>query len=426
MDVFIIIVLICISSIWMVNQSKKKFGYLFNPILLFVLIFFLHNWSLSFSKIFYDNLTWYTPNWNPEKYQLPVLMINLSCLWSFYIGVSLVNRNRLLKSNIVKYNFKIYGYLYYFLTLITIFQNLQGFGDVYGESQAENASSAFSPFAIILLSRVIWGIIFSYNSSKRTFLLIILLEIIISILTGGRKSLIIILSAGLIVHFEFSKIKLNFIKLLKFSLIGFFTIYFVTFIATYREISSNSDKDFEDKVELVIDVINSAISYNFMAALNSANSEAVQIWTYQLIENNELKYTYGLSYVQAFVNTVILRPFQGELVNYQAAYYFKNIAYPDLHSQGFDFTFTAEGILNWGYFACISYLILGYVIGKIYYLRNKNNFYDVLYIIVIALLYVCLRTDSTTFLRYISYFVISFWFFKIFKLIPKKNENNYR
>ena len=47
---------------------------------------------------------------------------------------------------------------------------------------------------------------------------------------------------------------------------------------------------------------------------------------------------YGLSYLQGFINIILLRPFQPDwLVNSQAAYCFKNIAYPYVTNHGYDF-----------------------------------------------------------------------------------------
>lgn len=414
-----VLFLICaffFSSVWQIRQSKSKFGYFLNPITLFVFIFFLHNWSLSLSKIFFDNLTWYTPNHNPEEYQSTVLAINLSCLWCFYIGCNAVVK---VGNNFTSkiYNLNVYKYLYYILTIITVAQNFRGFGAIYGEGQASNAIDAFNPIAIFLLSRVVWGAIYAMNSTKRDFLIIICLELIVAIVTGGRKSIIIILFSGILSHYEFFKLKINPIKLVGYFFVGLLIVYFVIFIAAYREASSVANESFINKSSFVFEKINDSFIDNIIGGINIANSEAVQIWVYQLIDYGELKMTFGLTYVQGILNTVVLRPFQGDLINYQAAYYFKNVAYPTLNSQGYDFTFTAEGILNWGWFAGISYLILGLVVGKIYTRRSKSNFYTILYILIMSLSYVCFRTDSTTFFRYISFFLLSFPVFKILGLI---------
>ena len=56
-------------------------------------------------------------------------------------------------------------------------------------------------------------------------------------------------------------------------------------------------------------------SYILFYILNLANSEGVQNWTYQLVENGEMSLLYGKSYLQAFINMFVLRVFQGETIS---------------------------------------------------------------------------------------------------------------
>jgi hypothetical protein len=174
---------------------------------------------------------------------------------------------------------------------------------------------------------------------------------------------------------------------------------------------------FEDKIRTTIAEISDVDNDLFFLTLNSANSEGVQNWTYGLVNNGELKQTYGLTYLQSIVNTAILRPFQGELVNYQAAYYFKRVAYPELTNHGYDFSFTAEGILNWHNFAFVSYLLLGGFIGYLHKHKFDSALCNALYYFVLAIIFVNLRTDSTSFFRLLSFIIISFWVFKKMNLV---------
>ena len=146
--------------------------------------------------------------------------------------------------------------------------------------------------------------------------------------------------------------------------------------------------------------------------LNLANSEGVQNWTYQLIENGEMKLLYGKSYLQALINTVLLRPFQGETIaNWQGSYHFKNIAYPDVTNQGWDFTFTAEAIQNFGSnFYFISFVLLGFLISFFYQNRHYSDLYKILYYFSWPILAISFRTDSTSMFRIFSYVIFLYIF----------------
>ena len=137
------------------------------------------------------------------------------------------------------------------------------------------------------------------------------------------------------------------------------------------------------------------------------------------MNSGELEHLYGLSYVQAFVNTIVLRPFQGDLVNYQAAFVFRDAAYPGMPNMGFDYSFTSEGILNFGIFAFVPYFVLGFLISTFFVKSRGNDYYAIFYLILMSILFVSLRTDSVSLFRYISYFVISFWVLRKTKIIKR-------
>lgn len=408
--------LLVLSAVFQIVSSKRKYGYMFNPIFLFNIIFFLHNWSFSLSRVFFTYLTWYTPN-NGDLYDEQLLLINLSCLWAFYIAfVIFGNRKKKAKLKF-DYDFNIYLKLFYVTSIITVLQTISNQSEIYGANQAIDASSSYSPLGILLFSHSIFGGIILINTkNKSTAYIILAIELIIAIFTGTRKAFIIVIFTYLICNFEFIKFKFNIYKTTLSLLVVSFIFYLTIFLAVFRE-SFGESLTFNARVswtnQLILDDADKFIIYT----LNSANSEAVQTWVLELVEEDKLPPIFGLSYLQALVNTIILRPFQGNLVNYQAAYYFKSVAYPNVQNQGYDFSFTAEGIVNWKNFAFISYFILGFVITKIYDKRYFNNYYNTLYILIMALLYVVMRTDATSFFRYISFFVFTFILFRGIKVI---------
>ena len=110
-----------------------------------------------------------------------------------------------------------------------------------------------------------------------------------------------------------------------------------------------------------------------------------------------------MTYLQGIVNMFVLRPFQPLwLQEYQAAYYFKAVAYPTVTNHGYDFTFTAEAILNWGLnYSWISYALLALIVLRIY---NAKDMY-VWKITIWPIVLIGMRTDSTTMFRLVSYLI---------------------
>jgi hypothetical protein len=129
-----------------------------------------------------------------------------------------------------------------------------------------------------------------------------------------------------------------------------------------------------------------------------------------LIESGEMSLLYGKSYLQAIINMIILRPFQGDsIASWQGAYHFKDIAYPEVTNQGWDFTFTAEAIQNFGpNFAFLSFILLGILVSYFYRNRNLSDYYSILYYLTWPILVISLRTDSTAMLRIFSYIIFSY------------------
>ena len=145
-------------------------------------------------------------------------------------------------------------------------------------------------------------------------------------------------------------------------------------------------------------------------------------WTYQLVERGDLVLLNGKSYFQAIINMFILRPFQGDLANFQAAYYFKNVAYPDVSSTGFDYSFTAEAILNFGTnFAFISFAILGFFVAYTYSNRLKSDIIYSTYHSIWPVIIIGFRMDSTSFFRIYSYAIIIYLYIYSVKKLKKLN-----
>ena len=102
--------------------------------------------------------------------------------------------------------------------------------------------------------------------------------------------------------------------------------------------SYSNIEGFVNKLSLSFNYILDTSDLIIYYATGFVNSEGVQNWTVQLIEGGQLNLLYGMSYLQALVNIIIFRPLQPEwLANSQAAYYFKEVAYPDVYNHGYDY-----------------------------------------------------------------------------------------
>ena len=163
----------------------------------------------------------------------------------------------------------------------------------------------------------------------------------------------------------------------------------------------------------------------YFYTLTLANSEGVQNWTYQLIQSGEMSLLYGKSYLQAFINMFVLRVFQGSTIaDWQGAYHFKMNAYPNVTNQGWDFSFTAEAIQNFGpNFAFVSFAFLGLLISYLYSRRKKGDFNQTLYLFTWPILAIAFRMDSTSMFRLYSYIIFVYILLYFSKQI-KTTANN--
>ena len=106
--------------------------------------------------------------------------------------------------------------------------------------------------------------------------------------------------------------KIYVIRFLQVSFGAFLIVYLLIFTTFFR--AADRDSSFLERVnESNMQLIENAELITFLA-INLANSEGVQNWTYQLIEDEEIDISYGKSYAQAMVNVVVLRPFKETLL----------------------------------------------------------------------------------------------------------------
>lgn len=416
-----IIYIFIFSFFFQIFFGIKRFKSALNPITLINVIFLLHNWIYSLFYVIDSDLVATYP-YIPDDLvvQEAVLRINLIGLWCCFLCINIfynITPNNYKKNEESKYDLSIYKKLYFIFYALTIVNGIimGQFTGVYGADQALTAREAFSPIRQILLSRIIFAAVTILdNRSKKTNILILILELIYSILFGGRKALIIVIFSFLVSNIRF-KVKYVIPIIASVIVISFLTLY----ISQYRFFKGKEDMSFLEKNEIVLtNLSNDGISHIVVFGLISANSEYLQSWVYEEMKFQE--YMYGKTYFQALVNTVIPRPFQGEIVDWQAAYVFKRLVYHDVDDMGYDFTFTAEAIMNFGAFSFIPFCILGAFLGIAYKKSKKSQYWYLLYMLSWPILTICLRTDSVSLLRWYSFFVISFFILKKAGLIKTK------
>ncbi len=397
-----------------------KFKKYVNPIALFSILHFFHNWSFSFSKYFDDSLLWRADHTLVSYFTIhEVLAINLIGSWTFFVIIIFFCRTK----NYTKY-FKLSnpGIMlkgYYLLSLVFFIRFLINYDPnlEYGENQALISSDAFDPIGKIIFFRVIMGVIYIFSTkiNRKSLLSIIFIEIFLSIFTFDRKEIVFIV--GSIILKSLANSKINIISTLRYFFMSIIGSGFMLFIPIYR--STEYLDGFINRLNETLVLMGEYGSKISFYILNLANSEGVQNWTYQIIKSGEMSLLFGKSYLQAFINMFVLRIFQGSTIpNWQGAYHFKMNAYPNVTNQGWDFSFTAEAIQNFGpNFAFISFVFLGLLISYLYSVRNKGDMYKTLYLFTWPILAIAFRMDSTSMLRLYSYILFVYLLLYISKRI---------
>jgi len=406
-----IIFLFGLSALFQILFSIYKYKTFFNPIVYFNVLFFLHNWAFSFGTYLYPDayLTWRADPSVSYDTQGTVLLINLASLWAFFLTFIFLSRKKFFVKSVYDRfrNLTVFPFIYFSLTALYLGKLYfdGSLSSVYGLGQALTSDSSFSPVLQLLSLRFVFAsayFILNKNLNKKTVTLMFVAEVLISLFVGGRKPLMIMVLSLLIPYLESNRI--SFIRALKFGGTGLFLIYFLLLTVFFR----NTDRD--DSFLYRFYNANSAIAESSsiltFLVINMASSEGVQNWTYQLVEEGEMELSYGRSYAQALLNVVILRPLQGDISDWQAAYHFKYVAYPDVINQGYDYSFTAESILNWGWrFSFLSYCFLAVVAAFLQRRKHKNDFWRLMYFALWPILIIGFRTDSTTILRMFSFYL---------------------
>lgn len=413
--------------------AAKRTG-LINPVLLFSVINYLHNWSSSVAELFSNNfIRGHVLVEVTDELWAKTLLMGLVAQWIFFLVFIYFTRRQediALKPSIIKTiertnieQLKIFYiiFLFAFIVFSLVFGERQAYGS---GTQAATAIEGFTPLRTLLGLRVfILGVILICDgvAGRKKFPIISLLtEGILAAISGGRKMFFLVLLMyvfSLLFKGNSGKIKIKNSKkiliLLSSGIVGIFLVVFVLLIRT--------GMNPWDAFLFTITSIFSSPEY-LLSALASSNSQALQAWVIDLVDSGKMEILYGKSYLQAIINTIVLRPFQGPIADWQAAFAFKTVAYPNINNHGWDFCFAGETYLNFGNFFWLPYLLFSIIMNKLFYSKYKSLFKFFLCIGTYAICFVAFRSDTTALFRYISLFVVAFFLMKtLFRLRIRHN-----
>lgn len=407
MTLYLVLILVLIGWI--------KYKSFFNLLTWLVVIFSLHNLVYFWLSNNDVPISWIAPTNLSDNLFVDVHFRNIINLLVLSVVVLSVHKER----NIVLIlpNMNVIRLIYIFMVLPSILYYLVYENFEYGSGQSLDSSGSFSPLKRIIDLRyfiLIYLIIGSHKVSKGLIVLI-LIELGLSFISGARKPLALVL--GSIIYMQV----FNKMVSMKRLAITFFSITLSAWYLLFINVTRGLRGDFQSKLSHFSEVLND-FGYLVLSKLAiSMSSEGVQVWSAQLIDSGALKMTWGLTFLHAILNTIILRPFQGSFSNYQAAYLFKSVAYPGVDNQGWDYTFAAEAFLNFGDLGFIFYGLFFYVLSK--GLRSRKALIKLISTFMLIGIIVYFRTDMTSFLRAVSYMVVIYYLgFFLRKLI--KHDTN--
>lgn len=421
-------------SVVVQNIVASKRAGLINPVLFFSAINYLHNWSSSVAELFSkDFVRGYVLVEVTDALWAKTLLMALVAQWIFFLVFIYFTRSQedialrpiIIKTigsiNIERLKICYILFLLAFIGFSLVFGERQAYGS---GTQAATAIEGFSPLHTLLGLRVfILGFILICDglAGRKKFPIIFLLtEGILATISGGRKMVFLVLLMyvfSLLLKGNSGKIEIKNSKkillLISSGIVGIFLVVFVLLVRTGMNPL--------DAFLFTITSIFSGPEYLF-SALAASNSQALQAWVIDLVDSGKMEILYGKSYLQAIINTVVLRPFQGPIADWQAAFAFKTVAYPNINNHGWDFCFAGETYLNFGNFFWLPYLVFSIVMNKLFYSKYKSLFKFFLCIGTYAICFVAFRSDTTALFRHLSLFIAAFFLMKIlFGLRIRKN-----
>ena len=420
--ILIFILSVGFQCFWSIRETRDWA----NPVVFFSAIHCVHNWIRSFFYCFDDFYAYggVLISINDEQ-GAENLLRNLVGQWVFFLiswGYRNLKKRRVENSSgwweLIPGQSLVFVILPYgILTILSVGLSFV-FGGPGGE-QALTGTTAFAGFWGLLGVRPFFWIYALVNSGLRKYFKVLLFTFPVElILAGGARKLLLMGLLSWLFAYFYVQIKslgrqgvISFVKRGAMMLIPAYVVLF--FMAARREARGEGISIVHALgVEFERVFSNPLLIFKPLCA---TNSESLHIWCAELIEKGSLNLMYGKSYIQAILNVVVLRPFQGEIANWQGAYAFKMVAYPNISNHGWDFSFSAEALLNWGcYGFFISFALFSWVFSWLYLRRDRSLFWQNFYFLFVAVCFVSFRTDATALLRFLSCFLLVCLYARIF------------
>lgn len=385
-----------------------------NPVVFFCGLHLVHNWITS---LFYSI---------DDSYALGGVLIditdemiatnltrNLIGLWTFFAVFLLCKKwwKEKATTPVSIWILPKHKSLILFWGLYIVFTALGVVAGSRGGDQALTAGEAFAGlFGILGLRSFFLMFALIQEGFRKKFLPLLIVFPVEFLLAGGARKLLLMTLLSWLFAYAYAQGKtisraglISFAKRASWMLIPAYLTLFL--MNARRSYNGGLYASFGEAIEAQIGKICS-YPLQVFSPLCSTDSESVQIWCSELVAQGALPLMYGKTYVQSVLNMIVLRPFQGEIANWQAAYAFKTVAYPTFTNHGWDFAFVAEAVLNWGnHFFFLSFAAFSLILSFMYKKRDASLFWQTLYFIFIAICFVSFRTDSTAMLRFLSFFI---------------------
>lgn len=414
--IYLTVTLLTVASLVAVFWSRRYYGRWLNPISVFCLLHWTHNWVLSFFDVLGYPVAW-LPFVSHQARQT-MLVVNLAALPAFMFGAWLVgfyvrNKNgnkppsaapRIRFVNPLVFEVLYFGLYVGMFAFGFLFGARAGSGYGIGQSPgAPTASTLFVLFVmrvpVIIMAYAIRSI--SQDRAPLLYILVILAELFLMVLSGTRKQPFMVFGGFLLVYLTTRRLGLTTAVGLAGGLLVL--AFMAVFVSTWRRYFG---VPFSDRFALVAGAMASAeLPHLLFQSATATCSEDVQSWVLAEWAKPSLDWMWGKTYVQGLVNMFVPRQLQGELVQWQAAYVFKQIAYGTVTTQGYDFSATAEGVLNFGpLLGMAPYLGFGGFVGYLYekWRASASLAFGGMYFVMMAVLAMTMRTDSVSFFRYLS------------------------
>lgn len=393
--------------------AKKRAKTMANPVTFALVIHFFHNWAFDFASRFVA-LETNTPESPTSMAIFEVRLTNLFGIIALCIPmIWLMGKRPRFKQKstpLIAVKPQLLEAIY-IATLPLPF--LLGTGST-ASGQALTSLEAFNPIGVLLLIRsflvinaISYRIYHKMNAQIWSLVVIFILEGIFMLVFGWRKVfMIIVCSTMIMMVIRWGVPKLRNVILAIF--LGLVLVIVGQFVADTRQ--SRQDVSFGESVKDYVKSVRGDPVQWIGRALVLTSSEGVQYWSCDVWSQSSVDYLLGRSYLQAAVNTVVPRVFQGDVRDWQAAYAFKYQAYANEVEMGYDFSFSAEAIINWGpYFSWISFLILGVLWGQIWRFRYSSIWWFNLNAVFAAVTVVAFRADSVAFARFVFVGTVPFY-----------------